>query len=217
MDNFATVLLYKKVAYSSDLFQVRAIGFWCLPFFDAFLNQRGLLVQFILQVRNNTVSALCMVLGVDILHHFTIGNWIVSLPHIATIAFVESIAQKSHHSGADSFLILRVPFNPPVVYCSQNGQHQNTLLLHPILANRFPNHIPIHKASFPSFFIPQPMPSTAQEHSEAPILLEQYALAGKNRGSHLHRDKLPHRQPYSRRLFARCVNPDAGIHSRCGG
>ena len=55
---------------------------------------------------NHTVAAESVVLLVDIPHDLTVGDGVISVLHVATVALIEAIAQKCHHGLPDRLLVV---------------------------------------------------------------------------------------------------------------
>lgn len=106
---------------------------------------------FLHQVSNYTISAQCMILPVNILHHFLIPNWIVTLVDAHFVPLIEPVAQECNHCHADGILILRFflnPLNLPLVLPGDNTQHKHTGLLYPVFLHQFNDCFPGHRHPF---------------------------------------------------------------------
>lgn len=64
------------------------------------------LVQFFHQMRDNSVPAKGMVLLVDIPHDLAVGDGVISVLHVATVALIEAIPEQCDHCLSDRLLVV---------------------------------------------------------------------------------------------------------------
>ena len=110
----------------------------------------GKFVQFLHEVRDNAVAAESVVLFIDIPHDLPVGDWVVSVLHVAAIALIEAIPQQRHHGLPDCLLVIGVLVKPPdltVVLPGDHAQRDDAELLHPVFLNDLPNGLPVHRHS----------------------------------------------------------------------
>ena len=109
-----------------------------------------LFIQFFHQVRNHTVASESVVLLVDIPHDLTVGDGVVSVLHVATVALIEAIAQQCHHGLPDCLLVvgaLAQLLQLTVVLPGDNAQRNHAELLHPVFLDDLPHGLPVHRHS----------------------------------------------------------------------
>ena len=109
-------------------------------------------------MRDNSVAAESVVLLVDIPHDLTVGDGVISVLHVATVALIEAIAQKCHHGLPDRLLVVRALtelLQLAVVYPGDDTQREYTELLHPVLLNDLLHSFPVHR-HFPLYLYLNP-------------------------------------------------------------
>ena len=115
-------------------------------------------VQFLHEVRDNTIAAEGMVLLIDIPHDLTVRDRIVPVLHVAAIAFIKAIPKQRHHGLPDRLLIvgaLTELLYLTIVLPGDYAEHDDAKLLHPVFLNDLPHGIPVHR-HFPFLLFRQP-------------------------------------------------------------
>ena len=106
-------------------------------------------------MRDNSVAAKGMVLLIDITHDLAVRDGVISVLHVATVALIKAIVQKSHHRQPDRLLVvgaLAQFLQLAIVYPGDDTQREYTQLLYPVFLNDFLHSIPVHRHS-PLVFI----------------------------------------------------------------
>ena len=99
---------------------------------------------------DNSVPAEGVVLLVDIPYDLAVGDGVISVFHVATVALIEAIAQKCHHGLPDRLLVVRALtelLQLAVVYPGDDTQREYTELLYPVLLNDLLHSFPVHRHS----------------------------------------------------------------------
>lgn len=99
---------------------------------------------------DNSVPAKGVVLLIDFPHDLAVGDGVISVLHVATVALIEAIAQKCHHGLPDRLLVVRALtelLQLAVVYPGDDTQREYTELLHPVLLNDLLHSFPVHRHS----------------------------------------------------------------------
>ena len=120
---------------------------------------------------NYTVSTESVVLLIDILHDFTVGDGVVPIFHMTAVTFVEAVSQQGNHRASDCLLIIGTPTQSlqlSVILTGDDAQREYAGLLYPVLLNNFPHGTPVHKHS--SHLYEQP--------GTAAVIVRQYWLPG---------------------------------------
>lgn len=81
---------------------------------------------------DHTISTQCMVLVIDVLHHFSVPNGKISLMDIGFISLIESVSKQCDHRQTDRLFFLRLFSDsldlPPVLSCdNRHSQHADLL------------------------------------------------------------------------------------------
>ena len=110
----------------------------------------GLFIQFFHQVRNHAVAAKSMILLVNVPHDLPVGDWIVTVLHMAAVAFIKAIPEQRDHRLSDCLLIiisLFQFFKLSVVLPGNHTQREYAELLRPVLLDDLLYAIPVHRHS----------------------------------------------------------------------
>ena len=103
------------------------------------------------QMRNHSVTALSMILVVDILHDLAVTDGIIPLLNIGLVPLIKPVPEQRDHRQTNRFLIIRFLLQPLYLFSvlpSDNCNRQHACLLHPVFLHRFCNHFPVQRHPF---------------------------------------------------------------------